>query len=207
MSMLLDHAPRFSSGAALLRHYAKVKQKMAQLAPPPVMALPSPAMMARGNAPGLLLMLRPEPITVPVTYDEAHGAEDIVPNQKSVRSQDLRVLDHVITRVAIARAIYAVNRILAGNGVTHRTTALVQAIAEAFKIDWYILPHAGRHDGAVYVRQIACAIIHRFSNQSLPGIGRALGGRDHTTVLHAARKYAALVEDVARYGANPFGST
>jgi len=36
------------------------------------------------------------------------------------------------------------------------------------------------------------------TNHSLPEIGDAFGGRDHTTVLHACRKVAELKESDAR---------
>ena len=36
-------------------------------------------------------------------------------------------------------------------------------------------------------------LCRKFTSRSLPEIGRAFGGRDHTTVLHAVRKIDALV--------------
>ena len=41
-------------------------------------------------------------------------------------------------------------------------------------------------------RQLAMAIAKDLTNHSLPEIGDAFGGRDHTTVLHACRKIAEL---------------
>lgn len=41
-------------------------------------------------------------------------------------------------------------------------------------------------------RQIAMALAKELTQLSLPDIGEAFGGRDHTTVLHACRKIAAL---------------
>jgi len=43
-------------------------------------------------------------------------------------------------------------------------------------------------------RQIAMAISKELTSHSLPEIGDAYGGRDHTTVLHAVRKVAELRE-------------
>lgn len=43
-------------------------------------------------------------------------------------------------------------------------------------------------------RQVAMAIAKELTNHSLPEIGDAFGGRDHTTVLHAVRKVKELRE-------------
>ncbi len=39
---------------------------------------------------------------------------------------------------------------------------------------------------------MAMALSKELTNHSLPDIGDAYGGRDHTTVLHACRKIAEL---------------
>ena len=44
-------------------------------------------------------------------------------------------------------------------------------------------------------RQLAMALAKELTNHSLPEIGDAFGGRDHTTVLHACRKIAQLREE------------
>ncbi len=41
-------------------------------------------------------------------------------------------------------------------------------------------------------RQIAMALAKELTNRSLPEIGEAFGGRDHSTVIHACRKIAEL---------------
>lgn len=47
-------------------------------------------------------------------------------------------------------------------------------------------------------RQFAMALAKELTNHSLPEIGDAFGGRDHTTVLHAVRKVVELRETDAR---------
>ena len=41
-------------------------------------------------------------------------------------------------------------------------------------------------------RQLAMALAKELTNHSLPEIGDAFGGRDHTTVLHACKKINEL---------------
>jgi hypothetical protein len=50
-------------------------------------------------------------------------------------------------------------------------------------------------------RQIAMYLAKKLTSRSLPDIGRRLGGRDHTTVLHAVRKIGALRESDATMAA------
>ena len=47
-------------------------------------------------------------------------------------------------------------------------------------------------------RQVAMTLAKELTNHSLPEIGEAFGGRDHTTVLYATRKIAELRESDVR---------
>jgi len=47
-------------------------------------------------------------------------------------------------------------------------------------------------------RQMAMFLAKSLTQHSLPQIGEAFGGRDHTTVLHACRKIESLCESDAR---------
>ena len=42
----------------------------------------------------------------------------------------------------------------------------------------------------MWPRQLAMYLARELTGQTLPAIGRAFGGRDHTTVLHACRRTA-----------------
>jgi len=44
-------------------------------------------------------------------------------------------------------------------------------------------------------RQVAMALAKELTNHSLPEIGDAFGGRDHTTVLHACRRVKGVTRD------------
>jgi len=46
----------------------------------------------------------------------------------------------------------------------------------------------------VRARQLCCYLMRQCTPMSLPEIGRRLGGRDHTTILHAVRNITALMQ-------------
>ncbi len=61
-------------------------------------------------------------------------------------------------------------------------------VAEYFHLDLRSLVSARRERSILYPRQIAMYLCRRLTDASLPEIGKAFGGRDHTTVLHAVEK-------------------
>ena len=44
--------------------------------------------------------------------------------------------------------------------------------------------------GVAWPRQVAMYLARELTDQTLPAIGRAFGGRNHTTVMHACRRTA-----------------
>lgn len=64
--------------------------------------------------------------------------------------------------------------------------------AEYYKIRVADLLSKRRNRSVARPRQVAMAISKELTNHSLPEIGDAFGGRDHTTVLHACRKITEL---------------
>lgn len=67
-------------------------------------------------------------------------------------------------------------------------------VAEYYKIRVSDMNSARRSRAIARPRQVAMALAKDLTSHSLPEIGRAFGGRDHTTVLHACRKVAELKE-------------
>ena len=65
-------------------------------------------------------------------------------------------------------------------------------VAEYFKIRVADLLSSRRNRSITRPRQIAMSLAKSLTRHSLPEIGSAFGGRDHTTVLHACRKIAEL---------------
>ena len=66
--------------------------------------------------------------------------------------------------------------------------------ADYFKIRVGDLLSKKRSRSIARPRQIAMALAKELTNHSLPEIGDAFGGRDHTTVLHGCRRIGALRE-------------
>ena len=68
-----------------------------------------------------------------------------------------------------------------------------RTVAEYYKIKVADILSKRRTRSVARPRQIAMALSKELTNHSLPEIGEAYGGRDHTTVLHACRKVKTLV--------------
>lgn len=69
-----------------------------------------------------------------------------------------------------------------------------KTVAEYYKIRVADLLSKRRSRSVTRPRQVAMALAKELTNHSLPEIGDAFGGRDHTTVLHACRKVQELRE-------------
>ncbi|MDH5570409.1 MAG: chromosomal replication initiator protein DnaA [Gammaproteobacteria bacterium] len=70
-----------------------------------------------------------------------------------------------------------------------------KTVAEYFKIRVADLLSKRRNRSITRPRQMAMALCKELTSHSLPEIGDAFGGRDHTTVLHACRKIKELFEE------------
>ncbi len=64
-------------------------------------------------------------------------------------------------------------------------SAIIAMVARKAGITVSEIKSARRHADLVLARRVAVALLCRFTRLSLPQMGRALGGRDHTTIMHA----------------------
>ena len=71
-------------------------------------------------------------------------------------------------------------------------TNIQSTVAEYYKIKTSDMMAKRRNRSVARPRQVAMALAKELTNHSLPEIGDAFGGRDHTTVLHACRKIREL---------------
>jgi chromosomal replication initiator protein len=67
-----------------------------------------------------------------------------------------------------------------------------RTVADYYKLKFSDIISKRRNRSVARPRQMAMAISKQLTQHSLPEIGAAFGGRDHTTVLHACRKVAEL---------------
>ncbi|HNP35786.1 MAG TPA: chromosomal replication initiator protein DnaA [Woeseiaceae bacterium] len=73
-----------------------------------------------------------------------------------------------------------------------------KTVAEYYKIRVADLLSKKRTRSVARPRQMAMALAKELTNHSLPEIGDAFGGRDHTTVLHGCRRIVSLRETEKR---------
>jgi chromosomal replication initiator protein len=79
--------------------------------------------------------------------------------------------------------------------IQHRQVSvenIQKTVADYYKIKVAEMYSKKRSRNVARPRQVAMALAKELTQLSLPDIGEAFGGRDHTTVLHACRKIALL---------------
>jgi chromosomal replication initiator protein len=79
--------------------------------------------------------------------------------------------------------------------IQHRQVSIEniqKTVADYYKIKVSEMYSKRRSRNVARPRQVAMALAKELTQLSLPDIGEAFGGRDHTTVLHACRKIALL---------------
>ncbi len=85
-----------------------------------------------------------------------------------------------------------VEQTLAGTGqptsAVPDVSTILKRVAAAFDVTEKTMLSTSRLRGALKPRQVAMYLVRELTGLSLPRIGVAFGGRDHTTVLHSCRK-------------------
>ena len=123
---------------------------------------------------------------------------------KRIRS-NIRELEGALRRV-VANATFtgqqinldfaknALRDMLAAHDKQVTIESIQKTVAEYFQIRANDLLSAKRSRSIARPRQIAMTLAKELTNHSLPEIGNAFGGRDHTTVIHANKKIIELRE-------------
>ena len=71
---------------------------------------------------------------------------------------------------------------------------ILRAVCEFYGVSHLSIRSSRRTANIVRPRQVFFYLARELTTRSLPQIGRFIGGRDHTTALHATRKIAGLLE-------------
>ena len=86
--------------------------------------------------------------------------------------------------------------LITDDGASEITASQVlTATATYFDVTLDELQSKSRTRTLVTARQIAMYLLRELTDMSLPRIGQELGGRDHTTVMHADRKIRTLMAE------------
>lgn len=115
---------------------------------------------------------------------ELEGALNAVICQSQLKNKELSVTD--------------VKNLLKNNSKQQKSLSIkdiLRIVAEFYNIDEKHLYEKTRKREVVKPRQIAMYILRENFNSSYPQIGEKLGGRDHTTVIHACEK---IKEDIKK---------
>ena len=121
---------------------------------------------------------------------------------------NVRELEGVFKRVAIMAkfnqsagnkvSIDDATKILAELDIAQKSEITIsfiqETVAKFFAISISDLKGKKRNKEIVMPRQIAMYLSRELTDSSLPNIGRAFGGKDHTTVMHATDKISAALE-------------
>ena len=94
--------------------------------------------------------------------------------------------------VSVSLAKEALKDLLASNSKLITIESVQKCVADYYKLKVSDMFSKKRTRSVARPRQMAMALSKELTSYSLPDIGDAYGGRDHTTVLHACRKIAEL---------------
>ena len=163
---------------------------------------------------GLTVFIEPPELEtrVAILMSKAEESKVTLPHEvaffiaKRIRS-NVRELEGALKRV-IANAQFtgkpitvdfvrdALRDLLAAQDKQVRIENIQKTVSEYYKIKVSDLLSKRRNRSIARPRQIAMSLAKELTNRSLPEIGEAFGGKDHTTVLHACRKIKELKEEL-----------
>lgn len=103
-------------------------------------------------------------------------------------------LQRTIADVSLAETVLK-DLFPAGGNHAISVDLIMDEVSAYFNISKVDLCSPARNRQLVMARQIAMFLTRELTDLSLPRIGKAFGGRDHTTVMHAKSKIAELMQE------------
>ena len=117
------------------------------------------------------IVFRPAPAPPPSVAAETAGPVAILPADSAPPARDWF---HIATPLTLSGSI--------------PSRLIINSVAGTFGVSLSNILSSRRESIIVYARSSASWLMRRHTRLSLPAIGLRLGGRDHTTVLHAVRR-------------------
>ncbi len=124
-------------------------------------------------------------------------AEQIKTNIRELEGALIRVVAYAILEgkpVTLAIAKQVLKDIVIENQKIVTIDVIQQQTAAYFKIGVAELKTKKRNKQVILARQVAMYLSRKITSHSLPEIGLAFGGKDHTTILHAYKKLEKELE-------------
>jgi len=121
----------------------------------------------------------------------AYIAEKISSNIRELEGALLRVVAHatlIDEQINLALAKKILHDMIQEHKASLNIPHILEKTAAFFNLSVTDLKSKSRKKSVVLPRQIAIYLIRKYTDASLNDIGEALGGRDHTTILHAIQK-------------------
>jgi chromosomal replication initiation ATPase DnaA len=131
----------------------------------------------------LVPVAEPEPEPVPADVSMLRRMEELESMVNRLRSEFIRA--------RIERAI--TNEPMEGPAPV-KLEHIIKVVAQYYKISISDIRSGRRVSILTHPRQVAMYLCRHLTLRSLPEIGRHLGGKDHTTVLHGTRKIEAMMK-------------
>ena len=130
--------------------------------------------------------------------------EDVVQFIAKISKRSIRELEGNLNKVKMfteLRGLHinlAIAKEILGNHDEQATISIEEVqkmVASHFNVKISDLKSASRYKPLVTARQAAMYLIKKYLDKSLQEIGRAFGGRDHTTVINSLRRIETQIAD------------
>lgn len=131
--------------------------------------------------------------------------EDVIDYLASNIEGNIRELEGILNAVTIQTdirdrklSVQEVKSLIKNNVKPKKHLAvdeIVKIIAGYYNVDPAIIYEKTRKKEVVYIRQATMYILREFFSISYPSIGKEIGGRDHTTVIHSYEKVKDRMKD------------
>ncbi|NBX71674.1 chromosomal replication initiator protein DnaA [bacterium] len=148
-----------------------------------------------------ILLKKGEIMKIDLTSEVAfYIAQNVRSNIRELEGALKRVIAHarfMSRAISIELTQRALKDIVAAQERLTSFSNIVQVVSDHFRISIDQLLSPSRQKRFAWPRHLAIALCRDLSSLSLLEIGRAFGGRDHTTIMHACRKIDLLRENDA----------